>query len=76
MLIFPLHQASITIEGIKFVVDCGFVKVVNASLRWNCIIDIFKGSLVRRCCRVVVVKSCPDISSVGDSKGGKGWADL
>lgn len=22
------HQASITIEGVKFVVDCGFVKVV------------------------------------------------
>jgi ATP-dependent RNA helicase DDX35 len=37
ILIFPLHQASITIEGIKFVVDCGFVKVVNASLGCNCI---------------------------------------
>ena len=75
MLIFPLHQASITIEGIKFVVDCGFVKVVNASLRWNCI-NLFKGSPVRRCCWAVVIKSRSDISSVGDSTGGMGWADL
>lgn len=41
ILIFPHRQASITIEGIKFVVDCGFVKVVNASLRRDCIINIF-----------------------------------
>jgi ATP-dependent RNA helicase DDX35 len=27
----PTNQASITIEGVKFVVDCGFVKVVNIS---------------------------------------------
>jgi ATP-dependent RNA helicase DDX35 len=27
---FPLPQASITIERVKFVVDCGFVKVVDA----------------------------------------------
>jgi ATP-dependent RNA helicase DDX35 len=32
ILIFPLHQASITIEGVKFVVDSGFVKVINVLL--------------------------------------------
>lgn len=55
---FPLPQASITIERVKFVVDCGFVKV-GCTLPSDVIpltVSV-KGPHVRRFRRAVVVKS-------------------